>query len=226
MRNNWMRAVAISSALTFGCLSATALGAAGSTTDVNAPTTRQSQDARAFPMLQRVRAAVSSLGLDEDKQARIDQFFDQAQSDLHQIRSEAAADRKEAARRSREVFNTLRQNIADQLDDRQKAELQKKLQPLRRDLFGKIKSTVQSLQLSREQQEKIKEILQDAQKQLQDAGDKARAGGADLQALLRDTERLSNVLTEEQKQKLRDLLRQDGQKHDDARDESAPKDNP
>jgi Spy/CpxP family protein refolding chaperone len=224
MRNKWMKTIAIGSALTFGCLSAAAVQAADLTADVNPTTTRRVPDAGAFPMLQRVRVAVRSLGLTEDTQAKIDQYFDQAQSDLQQIRSEGATDRKEAARRSREVFNTLRQNIAAHLDDQQRAALEKKLRPVRRDLFSRIQSTVQRLQLSREQQEKLGAILQDAQKQLQDAGDKVQAGGDDLQALLRDAQRLSNVLTEEQKQTLRDLLRQDGPKHDDSTDPPAPKD--
>ena len=216
--------MSFTAALMVGCLSATAFGA-DSTANVNAHTTRPSQDSGAFPLLQRVRAAVASLGLDEDRQAKIDQYFDQAQSELTQIRAAAAADGKEAARRSRQVFDTLRQNIAAQLDDRQMAALQKKLKPVRRDLFSRIQSTVQSLQLTHEQQEKIKVIVQDAQKQLQDVGEKAQAGGDNLQALLKDTQRLSNVLTEEQKQKLRDLLRQDGQKHDDSSEAPAPKDN-
>ena len=218
--------------LSFGLLGLSSARGADTVPDDVPPAARAPRDGgqKSYPMLQRVRKAVGEMKLDDDKRAKIDRYLDETQDRLKQIRVDADGDKKEINQKSREALNALRQEISAELDDDQKAELQKKLRPAgpggKRDFFGQVQSAIKTLSLSSEQQEKVRQIFDDVQKQVQEISGKAQNNGLDavgkIRSLVEDTrEKLGDLLTDEQKQKLQELLHQaqgggDGQPQDPA----------
>lgn len=174
-----------------------------------------------FPMLQRYRSAVDELKLSDDQKGKIDKMFDDAKSQLKEARDSASGDRQELGRKTRQVFTGLRQNLMAALDDDQKADLRRKLQSLFTpragaaggEVLGRLRTALESLNLSGDQKHQIKDVLEAAEKKVEGLREKAQGGDQDarekLGTVLRDTrQKIGDILTEHQKQQLQDALQQ------------------
>jgi Spy/CpxP family protein refolding chaperone len=171
-----------------------------------------------FAMLQRVRKAVDELKLSDEQKAKIDKMFTTAETELKEARESANGDRQAIAQKARETFNKLRDDLMSVLDEDQKQQLRSKLQTAAQrggDLVARLRGAMEKLELNDDQKKKVRDLFEDAGKQARDLRDKARAGDQEardkLRTLMQGTrQKLGDVLTEEQKQKLRDLLRPSG----------------
>lgn len=184
------------------------------------PASRPAGGGLQFSILQRLRSAVDELKLTDDQKGKIDKVFDDARSQLKEARDSANGDRQEAARKSRQVLTSLRENLMTALDDGQKAELRTKLQTLFTargagggDLIARLRTALEKLNLGGDQKRQIKDILESAEKKAKDLREKAQGGDQDarekLGLILRDArQKIGEILTDHQKQQLQDALQQ------------------
>jgi uncharacterized protein (DUF2267 family) len=172
--------------------------------------------AAGFPLLDRLHKAVKELKLSDDVSEKVDKYFDESKSQLKKIREESAGDRKEAMQKSKEVFEKLREKVADLLSEDQKAELKTKLQEVFRqgagaggEMMGRLKSALGKLTLSDEQKEKLQKLQEDAEGKIKELHENGGEGaGKKIGTLLQETrEKIMGVLTDEQKEKLKELLK-------------------
>lgn len=189
-----------------------------------APSTRPAEGGLQFPVLERLRSAAEELKLTDDEKAKVEKMFDDAKSQLKEARASASGDRQEAARKSRQVFAELRQNLMAALDDDQKAEFRTKLQTLFTsrggagragggEIMNRLRTALESLNLSGDQKRQIKDVLESAEKKAKDLREKSQDGDQDarekLGTILRDARKsISEILTDHQKQQLQDALQQ------------------
>jgi Spy/CpxP family protein refolding chaperone len=167
-----------------------------------------------FAMLQRVRKAVDELKLSDEQKAKIDKMFATADSELKSARNSADGDRRAVAQKARETFNKLREDLLSVLDGDQKQQLRDKLQTAAQgggDLVTRLRGAMEKLKLTDDQKKKVQDLFEDVARQARDLRDKAQAGDQDardkFRTLMQDTrEKLGTILSEEQRQKLRDLM--------------------
>lgn len=174
--------------------------------------------AQAFPMLDRVRSVLGDLKLSDEQKGKIDKIVDDTRSQLKKIREDPAGDRQELMQKSREAFTKLRDEVSGVLTDEQKAQFKEKFQSIGQgggNVMSRLKSSLEKLNLTDDQKQKVKELLDDTAKQAKDLREKAQGGGDDaaqkLRALMQDTrEKLGEILTDEQKQKLQESFQPGG----------------
>ena len=167
-----------------------------------------------FAMLQRVRKAADELNLSDDQKAKVNKMFDTAESELKEARDSANGDRQAVAQKARETFNKLRDDLTSVLDEDQKQQLRSKLQTAAQrggDLVTRLRGAMEQLDLTDDQRTKVHDLFDDVGKQARDLRDKAQAGDQEardkLRTLAQDArQKLGDILTEEQKQKLRELM--------------------
>ena len=183
-------------------------------------------EARADGVIAQFRSAIRSLKLSDEQRVRIDKLFERAQSDLRDIVAQAHGDTQEARQKSQEVVAKLREEVNAALTEAQRLALRQSVQGERvRQMFDRLKSNLQKLNLSAEQKQKVHDVLTEAQAHAKELAREARGGAQDarerFRSFLQDTrEKLRGILSEDQKQKLQDLNRrdsdgQDGRRSDD-----------
>lgn len=226
MRNRMLPAMLFSAGLVLGAIALPAARAEdppkGPSNNEKAASTdappRPENGGLQFAMLQRVRKAVDELELSDEQKAKIDKIFANAESELKEARDSANGDRPAIAQKARETFNKLRTGLLPILDEDQKQQLREKLQTAAQrggDLVTRLRGAMEKLKLTDDQKKKVQDLFEDVGKQARDLRDKAQAGDQDardkFRNLMQETrEKLGNILSEEQRQKLRDLLRPPG----------------
>ena len=176
-----------------------------------------------FPVLARLRSAVEELKLTDEQNGKIAKLFEDARAQLKEARDSASGDRQEISKKTRQVFNQLRNDLMASLDDDQKAELKAKLQSLFSgrngggDVIGRLRAALESLTLSGDQKRLIKDVPERGEKKIKDLREKAQAGNQDarekLGSVMRDTrQKIGDILTEHQKQQPQDALQQPGER--------------
>lgn len=226
MRKRMLPAMLFSAALVLGAIALTAARAEdppnNSPSDQKPAGTdvppRPQNGGLQFAMLQRVRKAVDELKLSDEQKAKIDKIFATAESELKEARDSANGDRQAIAQKARETFNKLRTDLLPLLDEDQKQQLREKLQTAAQrggDLVTRLRGAMEKLKLTDDQKKKVRDLFEDVGKQARDLRDKAQAGDQDardkFRTLMQDTrQKLGDILTEEQRQKLQDLLRPSG----------------
>ena len=113
--------------------------------------------------------------------------------------------------RIREIFNDLREQVRSALSPEQQEELRSKISSGATDRLQRLRDALQKLGLNEDQKEKIKSLFEDLRGKMeaarkegapggQEAAEKLRAAGADLRG------KLAEILTGEQREKLRELM--------------------
>lgn len=192
------------------------------------PVTQPAEGGLQFPVLARLRSAVEELKLTDEQNGKIARLFEDARAQLKEARDSASGDRQEIGKKTRQVFNQLRNDLMASLDDDQKAELKAKLQSLSSgrngggDVIGRLRAALESLTLGGDQKRLIKDVLERGEKKIKDLREKAQAGDQDARekvgSVMRDTrQKIGDILTEHQKQQLQDALQQPGERQRPAR---------
>jgi Spy/CpxP family protein refolding chaperone len=174
--------------------------------------------------VERTKEDVNSLDLKDDQKTKLDAIFkdaaDQAKSLDTEIQSLQGRERAEKLM----PFNRdLREKVAGVLTDEQKATLRKKMAGRAAEqMTERWKQALTQLNLTSEQQTKVDAVLADARKQAETRAAERGAGQGDNQgqgqgrggalfASMRETrQKIEEVLTPEQKQKLQELMPQRG----------------
>jgi Spy/CpxP family protein refolding chaperone/peroxiredoxin len=172
-------------------------------------------------LLDRAREMVDELKLSEDQKKKVADVFDKAKDQFKSMRQElenvAPRDRME---RMREFFGSVREDVASVLTDEQKHEFQKKMDGLRdrmREAGGpggipdRLRDNLQKLDLSDEQKAKIKDLFEDVQAKMQairqeHQGEMEQARDKVREVFEGTREKLNGILTESQRNKLRELM--------------------
>jgi len=185
---------------------------------------------RGFPMLERVRAAVDELKLSDDQKGKVDKMFEDAQSQIKKMREEGTGERQGMMKKTREIFEKLREDIGGVLTDDQKEQFKSKFEKLFQrggaagsgtagagagEMVSRLKSALEKLNLSDDQKTKVHELFEETTKKAKDLHAQAENGGTDarekLRDLMKDThEKLSTILTDDQKQKLQESMQEGG----------------
>ena len=183
------------------------------------------EGARGFPLLERVRKAVDELKLSDDQKSKIDTMFEEAKSELKKVREETAGDREGMLKKIKGVYDKLRENVGGVLTDEQKEQFKGRFQKLFQrggaaaagagEMMGRLKTAIEKLGLSDEQKTKVHDLFEETAKKAKELRAQAENGGTDASEKLRDLmqetrEKLGSILTDEQKQKLRESLPQGG----------------
>jgi Spy/CpxP family protein refolding chaperone len=224
MRNRVFSVSLLSAGLVLGGLTFSVARAEDQPKEQTTPKERpvNGEGRQGFPMLDRFHEAVNELKLNDDQKSKIDKMFEDARSQMKKLREEAAGDREAVAKKAREMFEKLRENIASVLNEDQKEQLKEKLQKAFQrgaaaggDMAGRLKAAIEKLSLSEEQKTKVHDLLEDTNKKAKDLRSQAENGGQEarekLRELMQETrEKLGNILSDEQKQKLQETLQQAG----------------
>jgi Spy/CpxP family protein refolding chaperone len=185
-------------------------------------------------MLQHGREIVGELKLTDEQKAKVDAIFKTAKDDLDAMKSKLEAlEPRERMAEARQFLDDVRNQVAGALDETQKAELDKKLaedgrvrarqqagadrrspatRPAARGNFvEQLTENLAKLDLSDEQKAKVRSLMDDARQKGQQLREEIRNGGADAREKARELfaqtrEQLSQVLSAEQRDKLRDLM--------------------
>jgi Spy/CpxP family protein refolding chaperone len=199
------------------CLICILAGLAGIARADDTPATRPANDrpaGRLDPdtMIQRFRDELATMKLTDDQKQKVDEAMTKAEQSLKLLDSELQnATQSQRMQRVREIFNDLREQVRSALTPEQQQELRSKISSGATDRLQRLREAMQKLGLSDEQKEKIKSLFEDLRGKMeaarkegaaggQEAAEKLRAAGADLRA------KLAEILTDEQREKLRDLM--------------------
>jgi Spy/CpxP family protein refolding chaperone len=214
MRNRQLYLSILSAGLMIGGMGMPSARADDSSTKPEKPAAR-GEGRQGFPMLDRYKAAVEELKLSDEQKGKVEGYFADAKSQMTKIREDSAGDRQEAMKKSREVVDKLRENVASVLTDDQKEQLKAKMKSVFQggaEGGGRLKATLDKLNLSDDQKTKIKDIMED----LATKAKAIREGGGEgarekMGELMKDTrEKIMNVLTDDQKEKFKELSQEAG----------------
>lgn len=164
-------------------------------------------------VLKRWRTVTDALDLGDNQKKKVDAILDEADKSA----ADMMPDLKDLAPRERiqkvgPFLKGIHDQIAELLDDRQRQQFQQKTAP--GGPLMALRQNLQKLDLSDEQKQKVRELMMDMQSKARDLresagnGDDMREKMQGLQQELRD--RLKDILTPEQQQKLQDLTGQEG----------------
>ena len=178
---------------------------------------RQQGDAQ----VNRMGRAAETLELTDEQKAQIKDFVTKANKEVEEVKLDyAGASRQELAGALRGVYEDLKQNILSVLTDAQKPKFEQAANQRgggQGGRGGNMMAAMQQLDLSDEQKTKIRTIIQDSREQMQTL--RQDGNGGDRQAmrekyrtLMEQTRtKVNDVLTDEQKAKLKELMPEGGQ---------------
>jgi Spy/CpxP family protein refolding chaperone len=218
MRNRTLSLTLFSAGLMLGVLALPAVRA--DKTPRETTTSKPAQPAngegrQGFPMLDRMRTMVDELKLSDDQKGKVDGYFDEARTQLKKLREDASGDRQAMMPKYREVFEKLRENVASVLTDDQKEQMKTKVQALLQrggDAGARLRETLDKLNLTDDQKEKVHAILEDVQKKAKDIREAGGDGAREkMGELMKDTRaKIADILTDDQKEKFKELAAQAG----------------
>ncbi len=184
--------------------------------DQPSPSAQAGERQQAGALFERLRARLGELNLSDDQKQKIEGFFTDARTKLEAMREQLKnATREERLEQVRPIFQKLRTDIESVLSPEQVQALKQKLEAGGRtagqtggQVLGKLRNALSQLQLSDDQKQKAEDLLKETRAKIEqirteagdDVGPKLRAAGEDLRT------KLGNLLTPEQKTKLRELM--------------------
>jgi len=170
-------------------------------------------------MIERLNEVLRELNVSEEQQAQIDSILERARDDMQSLRKEMENSDLRPRERMARVRDTLRQyheEIANVLNEEQRAAFREKVQSFINNAPGgmmldRFENTIKQLEITPEQQSQIDAILVDAKAKLDELRKEAQGAGGEIRdkarTLMQDTRRkLGEVLTQEQKDKLQEML--------------------
>jgi Spy/CpxP family protein refolding chaperone len=167
-------------------------------------------------IVEHLRQIVEELNLTPDQRSKTDAILDKAQEQMTGLRGQLRdMDPQARADKLREVIGGATQQIAAELTPEQKAQFQSRVDEARSAVAGgargqlldRVRSAIGSVNLTDDQKTKITSLLDDTSKKLGEAAAQGQPPREAMQAL---REQLSQILTPEQLQTLRDKMQQDG----------------
>jgi Spy/CpxP family protein refolding chaperone len=189
--------------------------------------------------LRRIHAMLDELKLTDAQREQINGILDKAAEELRELRQELAQSDlrpRERMARVRDAMAQYREQLAGVLDKEQLAAFHQKLSerfPATRPGAGRgrgmvmqrINEAMEQLELSDQQKGEVDAILAESRQKMQQLRQEVEESGQRVQGQFRDLmrqtrDKLDEVLTDEQKTKLRELLpgmnRRDGNQNDNA----------
>jgi Spy/CpxP family protein refolding chaperone len=214
----WISAGVLGAALVLPAVSTWAQEAA----PTSRPAARVGSPAAAGALIDRFHEVVTGLNLSDDQKTQVNAIFDKAKQDMASLQQEFQTNNTppaERIQRVNEFRRDLRQKLEKVLNQQQRQELRQKLtegRPGTRPaggaaMFGRIQEAVGQLNLSDEQKVKINGILDEARTKAQairqEAAAQTRPEREPFRQLMQETrQKIHEVLTPEQRQKLRSLM--------------------
>jgi Spy/CpxP family protein refolding chaperone len=176
-------------------------------------------------MVRMLRERLDKLDLSADQKKQIDGILSDTESQMRKIMQESRSTTQEDRRdKIRTVMQDLREKIGGVLTDEQKQKLQEEMDKLRASGGGqmnplnRLRDNLDKLGLSDDQKTKATAVVDDAQKKQNDMRDQIENGNGDPQQIqekrqqLREDvqKKLAEILTQDQQDKLRDLMQAGG----------------
>ena len=177
-------------------------------------------------LVERFKGILADLKLTPDQQKKIDSILDQAKQDGAQLRSQLKdLSGEERQEKVRAFASGVRDKVEAELTPEQKEIFQKKLSEARAAAGGggagaglsggggggrleQFRSNLESLNLTDEQKSKIKDLLKDAAEKMKAAGNDGDRQSQGREAMQDIRQKLSDILTAEQLQELRQKMQQ------------------
>ena len=172
-----LRSILLGLIVTTAAWTVPAHGAGESAGKPAAGSSEQASGATAF--LDKFKATVDALKLNDEGRKKADAFFDAARKELTNVSTTDAAELKKKAH---EVIEKLRKDVGDLLTNEQKLEIQKKLQGFGMGLMiDKIKQQINNVEpkLTDEQKKKVDDVLDDTKHKLEELRAEAQNGAKD-----------------------------------------------
>ncbi len=189
--------------------------------DIPAPATQPAND-RPAPagdpetIVQRLREQLSAMQLTDDQKQKIDDAMGKAEQSLKTLDSDLQnATQSQRAQHLRDIFDALREQVRSVLSPQQQQELRRKINGSVSNRLQRLRDGLSKIDLSADQKQKVKDLLEDARSKIEaaragaadagnDGAEKLREAGAELR------EKLGQILTDEQRQQLRDYMESSG----------------
>jgi Spy/CpxP family protein refolding chaperone len=181
-------------------------------------------------MLDRTRQAIEQLRLTPEQKSKIDAIFKEARAELEQMKTQLESmDMRQRMAEAREFLDGLRADLAFVLTPEQREQMQQKLEQLREGGPGggpggggmpppgmiaeRLREAIPKLMLSDEQATRVKELFDDLRPRADALRQQIEMGNADAREKARELaeesrQKLREILTPEQQETLRDLMRQ------------------
>jgi Spy/CpxP family protein refolding chaperone len=196
------------------------------------PATPASQPAATRPadglmpaaMLDRARQLVTDLKLDDAQRAKVEKIFADAANELKQMRARLESmPVRERMAQVREFFDGVRADLAFVLTPEQRATVQREFEEVREagpamlppleETAAKIREAIPRLGLSVTQLQQVKDLFEDVRSRAQSLRQQIEAGDEDAKVKRRELQqetrdKLAEILSPEQLQKLREFVRQ------------------
>ncbi|MEA2710709.1 MAG: hypothetical protein QOF78_3310 [Phycisphaerales bacterium] len=177
----------------------------------------------AAAMLERAREAAADLKLTPEQKSKVEKIFTNARAELEQMKSQLESmEMRDRMAEAREFLDGVRADLAFVLTPEQRQQIQQKFEQLRDAaptfpppgaVAERLREAIPKLKLSDDQALKVKTLFDDARERGDALRQQIAAGDADARIrgreLMQETrDKLAEILTPEQQQKLRELLRQ------------------
>ncbi len=184
-------------------------------------------------ILQRIKQSLEDVKLSPEQQTKIDSLLDKARQDAMDMIEELRQSDPQARReRLRQFLTDLHDQVKGVLNEEQAAEFERKVEQLRERIrgalqgagatsrpaagigmaFQRLRDALGQLDLSEDQKQQVKQLVTDTGQKLQELRDQAQGDAQALrgkfQGIMRELrQQLQSVLTPEQQDKLRELMR-------------------
>ena len=174
-------------------------------------------------MLDRARQAVDQLKLTPEQKTKIDKIFKDARGELEQMKTQLESIQpRDRMAEVRDFFDGVRADLALVLTPEQREQIQQKFEQMR-DLpnampppgmiADRLRESIPKLNLSDEQLRKVRDLFDDIRPRGEALRQQLESGDTSVRAKLRDLgqetrEKLREILTPEQQDKLREMIRQ------------------
>jgi Spy/CpxP family protein refolding chaperone len=167
-------------------------------------------------VVEHLRQIVEGLNLTPDQRTKTDAILDKAQEQMTGLRGQLRdMDPQARADKLREVIGGAAQQIAAELTPEQKTQFQSRVDEMRStaasgargQLLDRVRSAIGSMDLTDDQKAKVTSLLDDTSKKVGEAVAQGQPPRDAMQAL---REQLTQILTPDQLQTLREKMQQDG----------------
>lgn len=175
---------------------------------------------RVANLLKSARAKLDELNPTAEQKTKFDEIFANAETDLKKTFADAASLQPEERRQKMQEFmSALKDKIAATLTPEQKTKFDQMQFGLaaggnRGQLGERLKETLEKLDLTDDQKAKVKPIMEDARKKMEElraeaqSGDRAKVREKAMEVMQDVRTKLQDVLTPDQQQKFREMMQQ------------------
>ena len=159
-------------------------------------------------LLKAARERLDQLGLTDDQKKTIDAAYENAKEEIKKVAKSDPQERRQALTKA---MTDLREKVGGVLTDEQKAKLGQ-LRAGAGDQVERLRGALEKLDLTSEQKEKLKPVLEDAKKKFTELREQLQGGDRaamreKLKTLMDETrDKLKEILTSEQAEKLKTAM--------------------